>query len=66
MNKTTETLTDASKEVRLQMNVEETKYMTRMQVKPGHENSKPIVRKCVTVEIFGNGRNKSKFDSGGK
>jgi hypothetical protein len=33
--------------------------------KSGHKNSIQIVWKCVTVKLFGNYSNKSKFDSGG-
>jgi hypothetical protein len=33
--------------------------------KSGHKNSKEIVWNCVTVQIFGDDCNKSKFDSGG-
>jgi hypothetical protein len=29
----------------------------------GHRNSKQIVWKCITVQIFGDDSNKSKFDS---
>jgi hypothetical protein len=29
----------------------------------GHKNSKQIVWQCVTVQIFGDESNKSKFDS---
>jgi hypothetical protein len=31
----------------------------------GNKNRKQIIRKCVTVQVFGNDSNKSKFDSGG-
>jgi hypothetical protein len=59
IKKNTEILIDTSKEVSREINI-----VTRMQVKSGHKNSKWIVSKCVTVQIFGNNRNKSKFDSG--
>jgi hypothetical protein len=66
--KNTETLLDASKEVGLEINVEKTKYMlliTRIRAKSVHENSKQIVWKCITVQIFGDDSNNPKFDSGG-
>jgi hypothetical protein len=34
-------------------------------LKSGHKNSKQTISKCVTVQIFGNNNNKSKFDLGG-
>jgi hypothetical protein len=70
VKKNTETLIDASKEVGLEINVEKTMYM----LLSSHQNvgrnwdiknSKEIVWKCVTVQIFGDDSNKSKFDSGG-
>jgi hypothetical protein len=33
--------------------------------KSGHKNSKQIIWKCVTVQIFGDNSNNSKFDWGG-
>jgi hypothetical protein len=32
--------------------------------KLGHKNRKQIMWKCITVQMFGNDSNKSKFDSG--
>jgi hypothetical protein len=57
IKKNKETLIDASKEVGLEINVDKTKYMLlsrRQNVgqKSGHKNSKQIVLKCVTVQIF--------------
>jgi hypothetical protein len=49
IKKNTETLIDDSKEVGLQINVEKIKYM----LLSAHKNSKQIVWKCVTVQIFG-------------
>jgi hypothetical protein len=36
---------------------------TERRLKSGHKNSKQIVWKFVTVQIFGDDSNKSKFDS---
>jgi hypothetical protein len=33
--------------------------------KSGYKNSKQIILKCVTVQVFGGDSNKSTFDSGG-
>jgi hypothetical protein len=68
INKSTETLLDASKEVGLDINVDKTKSVSspESRLKSGHKNSKQVVCKCVPVQIFGNDSNKSKFDSGGK
>jgi hypothetical protein len=68
---TTEMLIDASKEVGLEINVEKTKYVyvavlsPECRSKSGHKSSKQIIWKSVTVQIFGDNSNKSKFDSGG-
>jgi hypothetical protein len=62
IDENTETLIDTSKEVGLEINVEKLSiccyFIPIMQVKQ-------IVPKCVTVRIFGDDSNKSKFDSGG-
>jgi hypothetical protein len=68
IKKNTVTLIDASKEIGLEINVEKIKYMllSRHQnvgQKSGHKNCKQIVWKYVTVQIFGDDSNKSKFDS---
>jgi hypothetical protein len=67
IKKNTGTLTDASKEVGLKINVEKTVYVAissqECRSKSGHINSKQIVGKCVTVQLFGNNSNKQKFDS---
>jgi hypothetical protein len=58
----TETLIDARKEVGLKLDTEETRYISR------HENagqSQGVKIVTGTVQIFGNGSRKSKFDSGG-
>jgi hypothetical protein len=69
IEKYTETLIDASTEVGLEINVEKTKYMLLSRHQNAGQNRDikiaNIVRKCVTVQIFGNDSNKSKFDSGG-
>jgi hypothetical protein len=64
--KNTGTLTDASKEVGLEINVEKTRY----KLLPHHQNVSKyrdikISNRCVTVQVFGDNCNKSKFDSGG-
>jgi hypothetical protein len=58
IKKNTETLTDASKEAGLEINVEKTKCMLLSR----HQN---VGQNRVTVQIFGDDSNKSKFDSGG-
>jgi hypothetical protein len=67
--KNTETLIDASKEVGLEINVEKTKYMllSRHQNVGQNRNIKIANRSFenVTVHIFADDSNKSKFDSGG-
>jgi hypothetical protein len=69
IKKSTETLIAASKEVGLEINIEKTKYMlvSRHQNvgRNWDKNSKQIIWKCVTVQIFGDNSNKSKFDSEG-
>jgi hypothetical protein len=55
IKKTTESLTDASNEIGLEINVEKTKYILLSR----HQNV------GVTVQIFGDDCNKPKFDSGG-
>jgi hypothetical protein len=68
IKKSTETLIEASKVGCLEPNVDKTEYMLlsrhQSRSKSGHKNSKQIVSKCVTVQIFGNNSNKSKPDSG--
>jgi hypothetical protein len=70
IKKNTETLIDASKEVGREICVEKTKYMLlsrhqNVDRKSGHKNIKQVVLKCVTIQIFGDNSNKSKFGSGG-
>jgi hypothetical protein len=57
--KNTETLIDASKKVGLEINVEKTRCMLLSQQNVG-QNSKQIVWKCATVQLFGDDSNKSK------
>jgi hypothetical protein len=68
VKKNTETLIDFSKEIGLEINVQKTKYMLlshpECRSEPEHKNCKQIGGKCVTVQIFGDNSNKSKFDSG--
>jgi hypothetical protein len=52
IQKNTETLIDASKEVGLEITAPECRS------KSGHKNSKQIIWKCVTVQIFGDDSNK--------
>jgi hypothetical protein len=65
IKKNTETLIYASNEIGLEINVEKTISSPECRSKSGHKNSKQVVWKCVTVQIFGDDSNKSKFDSGG-
>jgi hypothetical protein len=70
IKKNTEILIDSIKEVGIEINVEKTKYMLlsrqpECRSKSGHKNSKQLVWKCITVQIFVDNSNKSKFDSGG-
>jgi hypothetical protein len=68
--KNTETLIDASKKVGLEINLENTKYklLSRHQ-NAGQDRDIKIANrsfeKRVTVQIFWDDSNKSKFDSGG-
>jgi hypothetical protein len=48
-------------EVGLEINVRKTKYVLLSRYK--NIGSKQVVWKCVTVQIFGDDSNKSKFDS---
>jgi hypothetical protein len=68
-NKNMETLIDASKEVGLEINIEKTKYMllSHHQNVGKSWNTKRAYRsfKNVSVQIFGDYSNKSKFDSRG-
>jgi hypothetical protein len=67
VRRNTETLFDGSKEVGLEMNVKKTKYMllSRHQNAGQNRHIKIANRSFgnVTVQIFGNDGNKSKFDS---
>jgi hypothetical protein len=45
---------------------ENTESQPERRQKFGHKNRKQIVQKCITVQIFMNNSNKSKFYSGGK
>jgi hypothetical protein len=69
VKKNTETLIDDSKEVGLEIKVEKTKYMllSRHQNVVQNRDIKIANRlfENVTVQIFGNNSNKSKFHSGG-
>jgi hypothetical protein len=70
VNEITETLIDAIKEVGLEVNVEKFKYMLVSRDQNAVQNReiklrKQIIWKCVTVQVFGNDDNKSKFYSGG-
>jgi hypothetical protein len=69
IKKKTQTLIDASKEIGLEVNIEQTKCMllSRHQNAGQNHNVKMgnMFGKCGTVQIFGNDSNKSKPDSGG-
>jgi hypothetical protein len=58
----TETLIDASKKAGPEINILKTKYMLLSHYQNVCQN-RDI--KCVTVQIFGDDSNKTKFDSGG-
>jgi hypothetical protein len=69
IKKNTDILIDSSKEVGLEINIEKSKYL----LLPHHQNAgqnrdteiaNRLFENCVTVEIFGDDSNKSKFDSG--
>jgi hypothetical protein len=63
-----ETLIDASKEFGLEINVEKIKYMLLSPRKTAGKNGDiktANIWKCVTLQMFGDNINKSKFDSGG-
>jgi hypothetical protein len=61
-NKNKETLTDASKEVGLEINVKKTKHTLLSRHHNAGQNkntnSKQITRQCVTVQIFGDDNSK--------
>jgi hypothetical protein len=69
MKKNTETLIDASKKVGLEVNVKKTKYMLlSCHQNVGQNRDVKIANRSfenVSVQIFGDDSNKSKFDSGG-
>jgi hypothetical protein len=69
VNKNTENVTDASKEVGLEVNIEKTKYMLVSFYQSADQNRdiklKQIIWNYVTVQVFGNKSKKSKFYSGG-
>jgi hypothetical protein len=70
IKKNTETLTDAGKEVGLEINAGKTRYMLLFcHQKAGQNHYIKIAAdplKCDTVQIFGKDSKKSKFVSGGK
>jgi ABC-type siderophore export system fused ATPase/permease subunit len=70
INKNTETLTEASKEVGLEVNVEKTKHMFASHYQNAGQNqvikiAKKIILKYTTVQISLNNSNRSKLYSGG-
>jgi hypothetical protein len=70
IKRNTQTLTDASTEVDIEVNKEKTKHMlvSRHQNAGKNHDIKTANRsfeKCGTVQIFWNDSNKSKLDSGG-
>jgi hypothetical protein len=69
IKKNRETLIEASKEVGLEINVEKTKYMLLFcHQNVGQNRDIKIANRSfeyVSVQIFGDNSNKSKFDSGG-
>jgi hypothetical protein len=66
IKKNKETLTDASKEVDLEINIEETEYMLLSHHQNAVRNQDmKIATGTVQIRVFGDDSNKSKFDSGG-
>jgi hypothetical protein len=69
INKNTQTLIDASKQVGLEVNIEKTKYMLVSRDQNASQNWEIKIGnrsfENATVQVFGNDSNKSKFDSGG-
>jgi hypothetical protein len=69
INKNTDTLIDASKEVGLVVYIDKTRYILvyrdRNAVPNRDVKMENAVRKCGTDQIFGGDSNKSKFDSDG-
>jgi hypothetical protein len=69
IKKNTETLTDASKGVGLEISIEKAKYMlSHHQIAGKNQDIKKAIRsfgKFVTVQIFADNSNKPKFDLGG-
>jgi hypothetical protein len=70
IKKNTETLIDASKEVGLEINIEKTEYMLLSHHQNVVQNrdikvANRLFENVLTVQIFGNNSNKSKFDSRG-
>jgi hypothetical protein len=69
LKKNTETLIDASKEVGLEINVKETKYILLSRHQSAGQNRDMKRAKCVEnvsqLKILGNSSNKSIFNSGG-
>jgi hypothetical protein len=69
IKKSTETLIDSSRKVGLEINAKKAKYVTisstECRSKLGHKNSKLIILKCVTVQIFGDNSSNSKCHSRG-
>jgi hypothetical protein len=70
INKRTETLTDASKEVNLEVNVGKTKYMLVSCVQNADKNGDIKIgnrafENVSQFQVFGNDSNTSKSDSGG-
>jgi hypothetical protein len=70
INKNIKILLEASKEVDLEVKVENTKYMLVSRPRNADQNLdikvvKKIVSKCVIVQVFANDSNKSTFDSQG-
>jgi hypothetical protein len=67
IKRNTETLIDASEEVGLEINLEKIKYMLLSHHLSAGENQDIKIAyrlfETVTVQIFGNNSNKSKFDS---
>jgi hypothetical protein len=63
INKDAGTSIDVNKEAGLEINEDKIEYMLspEFRTKSGHKNRKQVCCKCVTIKVFANKSNKSKF-----
>jgi hypothetical protein len=64
IQKNTEALLDAGKEVGLEVNSEKIKYMLMSRKKAGQKHGIKIANRCDKIQIFGNNTNRSKLHAG--